>query len=292
MLQMSAGAGSEAMEPIRAYAMTAVMSSANAAAFPAPLSNWYAVLMGGAVKETQTIVQQGVSSDLKAKGGSACTTDVTGLYPFDRASNQDLSPARFAELFAPNGSLESTLRTHFSECLDTRSSPWRWKQSCPLRSSLPPAAPGQFERARRIRDTFFSGGGDRVQVEFALTPVVIDSKNVAQVTIRVGQDVFEMGHGPQRRKAMVWQANGEIGTPIEIAFEPLPGAGMPAKTVVGGTWSLLRWLDASWSGQVGRGEGIELQVAADGYRATVRFESRKLEQLLADSDWRSFSCPM
>ena len=83
--------------------------------------------------------------------------------------------------------------------------------------------------------------GSPVQIEFTLIPVVISSKNVQRVTIRVGQEVFEMDHG-LHKKTLVWQASGDKGTPIEIAFDPLPGAGDPAKTVVEGTWSLLRWL--------------------------------------------------
>lgn len=292
MLEMTIGAGNEAMEPMRAYAMTAVMSSANAESFPSPLSKWYAALMGSALKKTQSIVRQGASAELVAKAGTACTTDVSAHYPFQRHATDELAQALFVELFAPNGTLDTALNTHLSKCVDTRNSPWRWAASCSLRGSLPADAPAQFERARRIRDAFFSGNDDRVQIELTLTPVVITSKNVQRVTIRVGQEVFEMGHGPPRKKTLVWQANAENGMPIEIAFDPLPGAGNPAKTLVEGPWSLLRWLDGAFPRQVQPGGGIELEVAADGYRATVKLESRRLESLLADADWRNFRCPM
>ena len=54
--------------------------------------------MGGALKETQSIVQRGSSNELKARVSSACSTDVSGVYPFDRYATDELAPALFVEL--------------------------------------------------------------------------------------------------------------------------------------------------------------------------------------------------
>ena len=289
VLQQSTGAGSEGLDTMRAVAMTTIMGGTHSAAFPPPLSTWHASLMGGAIQATQAIVKQGEASEVKAKGAGACTVDVAGLYPFERSGAQDISPDRFAELFAPTGSLETFLRTDLAGCIDTRASPWRWGSVCSLRASLPAMAPVQFERARRIREAFFSGSGDRIQVEFELTPVRIVSKDVDQVVIHVGHETLVMAHGPPLGKKIVWQANGDVPMPVEIEFKP--HSGVPVRQRFDGAWSLLHWLDAYAQGGAHAGE-VELNMVVEGYSAVVRFQSRRIESLLADAGWRSFRCPM
>lgn len=290
-LQMSTGAGSQGMDPMRAAAMSQMISASQGSnAFPPPLNAWHVALMGGAMRSTQAIVTQGAASELRAQTSGACGTDVSALYPFANASTADISPAQFAELFAANGSLETFFKSKLADAVDTRTTPWRFKASSAVAGTLSSSALAQFERARRIREAFFSGGGDRIQIEFALTPIEM-SKNAKRLMIRIGQDTFEFSHGPLRRKTMTWAANGDIGIPIEVEFDDIVN-GAPAVHSTEGTWSLLRWLDQNDAKIRSDGKGLSLRLKEEGgYAATVQFESHKLESLLVDTDWRSLNRP-
>jgi len=62
---------------------------------------------------------------------------------------------------------------NLAELVDTASSPWAWRPGSSMQNA-PGGALVQFERARKIKDTFFATGGKVPSVSFELTPITMD----------------------------------------------------------------------------------------------------------------------
>ncbi|MGH7155183.1 MAG: type VI secretion IcmF C-terminal domain-containing protein, partial [Acetobacteraceae bacterium] len=223
-------------------------------------------------------------------GGPAdlCRKAVDGRYPFFPGASKDIPLADFARLFAPGGLLDKFFTAQIQPFVDTSGPVWKAQAVQGVAAPVTPGALAQFQRASKIRDLFFAGGGAQPSVSFTIAPVSLDDKT-SQVTLSLGAQTITYAHGPLRPTSVTWPGpQGMINA--RLVFEPAPKDGTGVLQA-SGPWSLFRLFDKG-----------TLTPGASSYSFTLTFQSgdRHVEyELHADSVLnpfdpavlRAFRCP-
>ena len=68
-------------------------------------------------------------------------------------------PDDFGQLFGPGGMLDDFFQRRLAPLVDTSTTPWTYKPLADGKRPASPAALAEFQRAARIREVFFRGGG-------------------------------------------------------------------------------------------------------------------------------------
>jgi type VI secretion system protein ImpL len=88
-----------------------------------------------------------------------CQRAIANRYPFAANSRADVLPEDFGQLFGNGGMLDDFFQRRLQPLVDTGTATWSYK---PLPDGTRPPAPAalaEFQRAARIREVFFRGGG-------------------------------------------------------------------------------------------------------------------------------------
>ena len=80
-----------------------------------------------------------------------------------------------------------------------------------------PGALAQFQRARKIRDTFFPTGGQSPSVSFELTPLTMDP-SISRFLLDIEGQRITYDHGPAIPSTVTWPGNG----PRQVRIGPIP----------------------------------------------------------------------
>ncbi|NOT84800.1 MAG: type VI secretion system membrane subunit TssM [Methylococcaceae bacterium] len=100
---------------------------------------------------------------------------IQGRYPFDRGSSKDVALEDFSRFFAPGGILDTFFNTNLKAFVDTSGKSWRMIAQNDQTLAVSPAALAQLQAANKIRQLFFSGGGNVPLVKFSLKLLVLDT---------------------------------------------------------------------------------------------------------------------
>jgi type VI secretion system protein ImpL len=174
-----------------------------------------------------------------AEGANLCAGIVSGRYPFDRSSSQDVAMADFVRLFGPEGLFQSFFKNRLEAFVDTSAQPWGWRGTFGG-DSIPSQAIAQFENADKIERAFFPAGSEKPAISINIKPVSLtDSANAVMMEIEGERVVYF--HGPVQAKSIAWPSAGTENQ-SRIAF--LPG-GWQQATTKSGDWSPFRLFDAA-----------------------------------------------
>lgn len=232
---------------------------------PAPL--------GHLVSEVAVRTASIVSSEAKGELARLYDTEVVrqcrelvgGRFPLDPSSTSGAALGDFAHVFGPGGVFDSFFRKHLAQLVDTARTPWRWRRGAAAGSL---AMLRQFERAQRIRETFFGFGSSAPQVQFNLMPGTLDP-TVTSFRLNVDGQRFVYRHGPVRSVAMKWPGN-----PGQASFEFTDPTGTLPGPALHGPWAWFRLL----------GKAHIARLSGTRYRVTFRAGGKSMSVLLqADS---------
>lgn len=174
-----------------------------------------------------------------AEGANLCSGIVTGRYPFDRRSDQDVAMADFVRLFGPEGLFKTFFKTRLEAFVDTSAKPWGWRGTFGG-DSIPSQAIAQFENADKIERAFFPAGSEKPAISINIKPVSLtDSANTVIMDIEGERVVYF--HGLPQAKSIAWPSAGAENQ-SRITF--LPG-GWPQATTKSGDWSPFRLFDSA-----------------------------------------------
>ena len=150
---------------------------------PMPLDRW----LNTVARQTAMIVEGALlgaersrDQELRSRVNSAWTSTVVpycrgalaNRYPLVKDTPQDVNLDDFGQFFGPGGRVDSFFQSYLQGDVDTSVSPWRLTHSGSLR--LSPETLAQFERADRIKQAFFQGGGAQPNVRFKIKPLKLD----------------------------------------------------------------------------------------------------------------------
>jgi type VI secretion system protein ImpL len=238
-----------------------------------------------------------------------CTQALEERYPVRRDSAVDIAPEDFAKLFSPSGVINTFFNTQLRQFVDVSRNQWTAQAAEAGGINLSSDALVQFQRAARIRDTYFPTGAAPT-AKFEINPLSIDSAS-ARVVINIeGQ---EIGYDGTTGQPVVAQWPGPTGVrQSSVTFEPkpalsptdakpgdtksadtkLPAAKPDTLTITRtGAWSLFRLLDAGRLESLGRPDRWRLTFAAGGHRAVFELHAGSVLNPLASHDLADFRCP-
>jgi type VI secretion system protein ImpL len=206
---------------------------------PQPADTWVAGVAADIGALAVKTARSRINDLWASEGAELCSRIVTGRYPFDRKSSQDVAMADFVRLFGPQGLFQTFFKNHLDSFVDTGTHPWGWRGTFGG-SSIASQAIAQFENADKIERAFFPAGSDKPAIAINIKPVSLsESANAVMMEIEGERVVYF--HGPIQSKSISWPASG-ADNQSRIAF--LPGGWQDAMTKAG-DWSPFRLFDSA-----------------------------------------------
>lgn len=216
-----------------------------------------------------------------------CQRAIAGRYPFVISSKRDVLPEDFGQFFGPGGLMDEFFQKRLAALVDTSGKPWKYKPVAE-RPAVTTQALAQFERAARIKDIFFRGGGRGPAMRLDFRPVEMDA-NITQFILDVDGQLVKYSHGPVVPMAVQWP--GPKGSnQVRLQVSP-PSASGPSGSTADGPWALFRTLD---EGQLEAGDApekffITFQVGAR--RARFEVTTNSVQHPIRLKELREFACP-
>ena len=258
----------------------------DAGRLPEPVRSMIENLSQTGATQAQVAERGNLSQDLRPVA-EFCARAIAGRYPFVQSSKRDVLPEDFGQMFGAGGLMDDFFQKRLAALVDTSTRPWRYKPVAE-RGAITTQALAQFERAARIKEIFFRGGGRGPSMRLDFKPVEMDA-SITQFILDVDGQLVKYAHGPVVPMAVQWP--GPKGSnQVRVQVSP-PSATGSSGSAVDGPWALFRTLD---DGQLEAGDApekffITFQV---GNRRT-RFEvtTNSVQHPIRLKELREFSCP-
>jgi len=231
-------------------------------------------------------VREHLNALWKSEGLTFCRQAIAERYPLVRDSRTDVTLQDFGGFFGPGGVMDAFFEKNLGDLVDTSRSPWQWRPG----GGMAKGSPGslvQFERARKIKDTFFTGGTKTPQVNFELTPVTMDP-SITQFVLDIEGKRVTYDHGPAIPTSVTWPGQGPKQVRIEMS-PPSPSG--PSGTTESGPWGWFRLLDESRLTPSGTREQFEVTFTVGGRSARFKLAATSAFNPFGSDMLRGFRCP-
>jgi type VI secretion system protein ImpL len=203
---------------------------------PQPLNRMVSQVTGGSTNLAAGAARTTIQGLYTSTVLPFCRQALEGRYPLASTGTNDVTPGDFQQMFRRGGTLDAFFTNNLQPFVDTTTSPWRSQRA---ELALSPAALSQFERARRIRDSFFPGDGAALMTEFTLTPIEL-SAQAREVLFDADGQQLTFSRGPIVPQRMQWPAPNGVGR-ARLVFTRLDGQTEAIEAT--GPWALFRLLD-------------------------------------------------
>ncbi|WP_051242384.1 type VI secretion system membrane subunit TssM [Azohydromonas australica] len=235
-----------------------------AAQAPEPVKALLEPFAAAASAQALAALREPLSRQLSAEVGTACSRSLDNRYPFTRGAGQEVSREEFIRFFGVGGVIDAFVQ----------------RQLLPYGESATPAA---FQRARQVREAFFTDGGRRFGVQLELRLLELDPA-LSEFAIDVDGQVLRFRREVKAPQRLRWPASEDA--PGRVTLRAGQGAGYSFD----GPWALLRLFDRVRVEPMGGGR-VELVFDVEGRKA--RFEARSTSALnpVLRSELESFACP-
>ena len=124
-------------------------------------------LADAAIGQSSGAVRQDLNTELKPVTDT-CNRTITGRYPFASGATADVTPDDFGQVFGAGGLLDDFFQRRLLSLVDMSTTNWSYKPLTDGTRPVAPAALSEFQRAQRIREVFFRGGGKVPAVKLEL----------------------------------------------------------------------------------------------------------------------------
>jgi type VI secretion system protein ImpL len=255
---------------------------------PEPVSRWLQamVVSSGALRAGGAKAQAGAAFNGPGGPATICKA-IAGRYPFNPKSPDDVPIDDFARLFAPGGMLDGFFNAQLKPYVDMSGPTWKAQALDGVQPPVTPAALALFQRAAKIRDTFFPTGATP-SVRFDLTPTFLDD-GAKQVTLDLGGTPVTYAHGPLRATQITWPGPAGMST-VRLVFEPPPASGA-AVLQASGPWALFRLFDQGNLQQAGSSDRYTVTFPLGERKAVFDIRAGSVLNPFAGEVLHGFSCP-
>jgi type VI secretion system protein ImpL len=200
---------------------------------PEPIKSWLLQIGGGSGALTAGSARAALGEKLKQDVASQCRNLISGRYPFERNSSEDVTVDDFGRVFGYGGILDRFFEENLAPLVDRSGTTWRWRDGGDASLGMSNRVLQKFQRAAAIREVYFRPGAQTPEMLFTMIPESLDA-DVARFVITVDDQSFDYRHGPPREWNVKWPSSsfGEA----RIMFEEASG-GRPT-VVERGPWAL------------------------------------------------------
>jgi type VI secretion system protein ImpL len=222
---------------------------------PAPLAAMLLAIDGSAATLTSGSERERLNSLWGGSGGQFCNAAIAGRYPLLRSASREVTLDDFGKFFAPGGLMDDFFQKNLLQHVDMGAAQWRWRHAVPALGMSQEVLDG-FQRAAKIRDAFFGGGGRQASIRFDLKPLAIDA-GLSKLTLEIdGQQLVHVANAAPRATAFQLPSGKGNG---QVHFETTPPGRSELRT--DGSWAWFRMIDKG-----------TLEAGAQSERYTLRFD--------------------
>lgn len=237
-----------------------------------------------AAGQTRGAERAGLSAELKPIT-EICNRAITGRYPFASGSRADVLPEDFGQLFGVGGLFDDFFQRRLAALVDPSTAVWTYRPLADGTRPVSPAGLAEFQRAQRIREVFFRGGGKMpaLRIEMRLSEL---EPSLKELSLDVDGQVLKLtSSGPS--VTLNWPP-ARLASVIRLSTG-LGAAGPLVMTE--GPWALFRLFDRF---QVQPGdvpERFSVIMNLDGKRARLEVISASVFNPFQLREMKQFRCP-
>ncbi len=212
-----------------------------------------------------------------------CQRSISNRYPFAAGSRADVLPDDFGQLFGTGGMLDEFFQRRLASLVDTGRATWTYK---PLPSGSAPASPAalaEFQRAARIKEAFFRGGGRAPAFKV----------DVRLLELADGLKELTLDIDGQALKFTAASPVATVSWPAQRVAAQLRVSTQPATTPLAfdGPWALFRLFDRFETQPSAQPEKFTVLLNLDGKRARLEVTSNSVLNPLRMPEIKQFRCP-
>lgn len=163
---------------------------------------------------------------------------LAGYYPINDKAEYDSNLNDFNDFFANGGVYDNFFKNYLLPFIDVSVSPWQWIRLYNQSLFYSQILLTQFSNTSTAIKHFFPDNNDKtVNQNFSLKPFSL-SDNVAQVRLKIGDQILLYRHDPQEETAFKWPPSG----PNQITLTFVDFDGQMKTHVFGGPWALMKFI--------------------------------------------------
>jgi type VI secretion system protein ImpL len=213
---------------------------AYSATTPPPLKRWLESLSQEIWKVILRSAHSHVNAEWRTKIYQPYMQGLSGRYPLNRASRDELALLDFSEFFKPAGTFDTFFISHMKPFIDTGSS-WGNRGVDNYSIGFSGEAISQVKRAQFIKSVFYSSNPGVPGVTLQFRPYRMEKTDV-RFTLEIGDKRISYNHGPKFWNPLKWSGEDE-NKRVRLLFEDLKENVHSA--TYEGPWALFHLLDKS-----------------------------------------------
>ncbi|MGH8642938.1 MAG: type VI secretion system membrane subunit TssM [Gammaproteobacteria bacterium] len=253
---------------------------------PWPVGSWLQQIADNSRSVLISDVRSELDSLWSANVVPECSKILGDRYPINKDSADEITLDDFGRFFGYEGILDSFFKTHLEPFVDKSQPTWRWRSDTNATLGLSNEALAQFQRAQRIRETFFQQGGQKVSITFGLKPVALD-KSVSRFVLDIDGQEYSYRFGPVRLSNAQWP--GPDGPrQVQVVFEDR--SGVRHSSAEDGPWAWFRILDRSQTTAISP-DRLSVTFDVDGHQAEYELRANSVVNPFLMTELQSFLCP-
>jgi type VI secretion system protein ImpL len=250
---------------------------------PEPIRSVLEQLSGGAAAQGRTAERAAITGELKPIADS-CNRTITGRYPFTPSAKADVLPDDFAQLFGHGGTLDEFFRAKLAPLVDTGTNPWSFKPTGDGARPVNPAALADFQRAARIREVFFRGGGKAPSFKVDIRAIEM-AEGLKEIVLDIDGQALKFVAGNPTPVTVSWPST-RVASQIRLSTNP---AGTPL--VFDGPWALFRMFDRFEVQPTAQPERFAVAMNLDGKRVRLEVTASSVFNPFRLQEMQQFRCP-
>jgi type VI secretion system protein ImpL len=265
---------------------TAGKIKGEAGRLPEPIRSMIESLSQTGLQVAKAAELNNLSQDLKPIA-DFCNRAIAGRYPLVESASRDVLPDDFGQMFGPGGLMDDFFQKRLANLVDTSTQPWRFK---PVGEGgkVTAQALAQFEKAARIKEVFFRGGGRTPTMRLDFKPLELDD-SITQFILDVDGQIVKYAHGPIVPMAVQWPAT-KGSNQVRLQISPIAASGSSGQTT-DGPWALFRTLDKARLEGGGAPEKFIATFNIDNRKARFEVTANSVQHPIRLRELQSFACP-
>ncbi|HWK83849.1 MAG TPA: type VI secretion system membrane subunit TssM [Caldimonas sp.] len=257
--------------------------AAAAGQLPEPARSIVEKLAGAAATSGRVVERQGLTSDLKPIS-EFCNRAITGRYPFTGSSKADVLPEDFAQLFGGGGMLDDFFTRKLAPLVDIGTTPWTFRPVGDGSKPVNAAALADFQRAARIKDVFFRGGGKAPSFKVDIRALEMED-GLKEINLDIDGVVMKFLAGNTTPVTVQWPS-ARVASQIKITT--VPGT---TTLTADGPWALFRIFDRFEVQPTAQPERFIVPMLLEGRRTRLEVTSNSVVNPFRLREIQQFRCP-
>jgi len=251
---------------------------------PEPVRAVLESLADAADNQNRLVERQSLTGELQPVT-EFCARAIAGRYPVAQGSKVDVLPEDFGQFFAPGGTMDDFFQRKLLPLVDVGTNPWSFRPTGDGTKPVSPAALADFQRAARVREVFFRGGGKAPAFRVDIRALEL-ADGLKELSLDIDGQVTRFLPGNAQSVTLQWPG-ARLSSQIKLTAQP---GGAPI--VFDGPWALFRLFDRfEVQGSAQQPERFIVVMNLDGHRARLEVTASSVFNPFRLRELQQFRCP-